>query len=180
MAQSSCYIGVAFYSFTSFPTQWALILSENTHFTGSGWGNTATDTIDGGVRISWMGFEKSPAGFNTRGQFLGVVCIGQVPMSINNLKVLISNSNRATAEDRAHVPGMDDIMWGSDKYVVLALLRLYEERRLKLPRLGRGSLAQFIGGRIRDLLRVRCVPDSQVYPVVSLDSGNLSFGHSRY
>jgi hypothetical protein len=77
------------------------------------------------------------------------------------------------------VPGTDDILWGSDKYVILALLRLYGERRLKLPRLGRESLAHFIGGRIRDLLRVRSVPGG-VYPVVSLDSGNLSFGHSRY
>ena len=177
---NSCYIGVAFYNISTFPTQWALVLSENPHFIGPGWGSTATDTVDGRVSVSWLSFERSPTGFNTRGQFWGVVRIGQVPMPINNLKLMISNSNRASVEDRAHVPGTDNISWGTDKYVVLALLRLYEERRLKLPRLGRASLLHFIGGRIRDLLRVRYVPGGVVYPVVALDSGNVSFGHSRY
>ena len=100
-------------------------------------------------------------------------------MSINNLKLLISRSNRASSEDRTHVPGTDDILWGADKYVVLALLRLSEDRRLglTLPQLRRDSLRHLIQGRVRDLLRHR-VPGI-VYPVVSLRSGNLSFGHSR-
>ena len=177
MSQSSCYIGVAFYNFASFPTQWVLILSENPHFIGPGWGSSSAETVNG-VGVSWVRFERSPAGFNPSGLFLGVTYVAQVPMSINNLKALISSSNRASVEDRSHVQGTDDIPWGTDKYVVLALLRLHEGRYLRLPRLARGSLAHFIGGRIRDLHRVRCTPGGDVYPVVSLESGNISFGHS--
>jgi hypothetical protein len=179
MSQFSCYIGVAFYSSTNLSAQWTLVLSEDPHFIGPGWGSTAADTVDGGVMISWVG-SRSPARFDTRRQFMGIVRVAQVQMSINNLKLLISSSNRASAEDRTHVPGTDDILWSTEKYVVLALLRLYEGRYLRLPRLRRDSLAHFIGGRIRDhLLRTRCIPGGTVYPVVSLDSGNISFGHLR-
>jgi hypothetical protein len=178
MSQSSCYIGVAFYSSAPLYTRWALVLSENTHFMGRGWGSTASDTVDGGVIISWVPFERSPAGFDTRAQFLGIVRVALVRMSINNLKPLISSSNRASVQDRTHVPGTDDILWGTEKYVVLAILRLYEGGYLRPPRLRRDDLARFIGGRICDLLRRRCVPGGTVYPVVSLDSGNISFGHS--
>ena len=178
MSQCRCYIGIAFHNI-SLRTQWALVLSEDPDFTGLGCGSTAVDTVDGRVMISWEWFQESPAGFNPRGRFWGVIRVGQVPMSINNLKLLISSSNRASAEDRTYFAGTDDIPWGCDKYVVLALLRLYEDRRLglTLPKLGRNSLFQFIQGRIRDLLRYRVSP--AVYPVVSLSNGNVSFGHSN-
>ncbi|KAI9454458.1 hypothetical protein BJY52DRAFT_1188884 [Lactarius psammicola] len=177
MSQSSCYVGVAFYNHASFPTQWALILSENPHFEGPGWGSTAAETVNG-VGISSLSFERSPSSFNPIGLFFGIVYVAQVPMSIQNMKTLISGSNRASAEDRTMVQGTDDITWGTDKYVVLALLRLYERRYLRLPRFGRASLAHLIQGRIRDLLRARCNPGGDVYPIVSLDSGNISFGHA--
>ena len=101
-----------------------------------------------GVGVSWVRFERSPAGFNSSGLLLGVACVAQVPMSINNLKALISSSNQASAAGRSHVQGTDDIPWGTDKYVILALLRLHEGRYLRLPRVARGTLAHFIGGRI--------------------------------
>ncbi|KAI9434560.1 hypothetical protein BJY52DRAFT_1198088 [Lactarius psammicola] len=178
MSQSSCYVGVAFYNHASFPTQWALILSENPHFEGPGWGSTAAETVNG-AGISSLSYERSPSSFNPIGLFLGIVYVAQVPMSIQNMKALISGSNRASVEDRTVVQGTDDITWGTEKYVVLALLRLSQRRYLKLPRLARDSLAHFIQGRIRDLLRARCTPGADVYPIVSLDSGNVSFGHSR-
>ena len=179
MSRPSCYIGVAFYNFASFPTQWALILSENPQFMGPGWGSSAAETVNG-VGVSWVRFERTPAGFNPSGLFLGVVCVAQVLMPINNLKALISSSNRASAADRSHVQGTDEIPWGTEKYVVLALLRLYEGRYLRLPRVAQGSLAHFIGGRIRDLHRTRCTPGGAVYPVVSLESGDVSFGQSAH
>ncbi|KAH9160691.1 hypothetical protein EDB89DRAFT_2035871 [Lactarius sanguifluus] len=177
MSQPTCYIGVAFYNHASFPTQWALILSENPHFEGPGWGSTAAETVNG-VGISSLSFQRSPASFNPIALFSGIVYVAQVRMPIQNLKALISGSNRASAEDRTMVRGTDDIPWGTDKYVVLALLRLSEGRYLRLPRSGRDSLAHFIGGRIRDLHRTRCTPGGDVYPIVSLDSGDVSFGHS--
>ncbi|KAI9435168.1 hypothetical protein H4582DRAFT_2100600 [Lactarius indigo] len=177
MSQPTCYIGVAFYNHASFPTQWALILSEHPHFEGPGWGSTAAETVNG-VGVSSLAFQSSPSSFNPVGLFLGIVYVAQVRMSIQNLRTLISSSNRASAEDRTQVQGADDIPWATDKYVVLALLRLYEGGYLRLPRLGRASLAHFIGGRICDLLRARCTPGSAVYPIVSLDSGDLSYGHS--
>ncbi len=178
MSQPACYIGVAFYNHASFPVQWALILSEDPHFEGPGWGSTAAETVNG-VGTSWVRFERSPAGFNPIGLLLGVVYVARISMSITNTKALISGSNRASAEDRTMAQGTDDIPWGTDKYVVLALLRLHEGRYLRLPRLLRGSLAHFIGGRIRDLHRVRCTPGGDVYPVVSLESGNVLSDHSR-
>ena len=178
MSQSTCYIGVAFYNHASITTQWVLILSEHPHFVGPGWGSTVVETVSG-VGISWVSFERSPAGFNPLGLFLGIVRVAQITMSINNLKTLISSSNRASTEDRSLMRGTDDISWGTEKYVVLALLRLFEGRYLRLPRFGRDSLAQFITGRIRDLLRVQCTPGGDMHPVISLDSGNVSFSHSR-
>ncbi|KAH9052600.1 hypothetical protein EDB87DRAFT_1835782 [Lactarius vividus] len=177
MSQPTCHIGVAFYNHASFPTQWALILSEHPHFEGPGWGSTAAETVNG-AGVSSLPFQSSPTSFSPTGLFLGIVYVAQVRMTIQNLKALISGSNRASAEDRAMVRGTDDIPWGTDKYVVLALLRLYERRYLRLPRFGRGSLAHFIGGRIRDLLRAGRTPGGAVYPIVSLDSGEVSFGHS--
>ncbi|KAH8990696.1 hypothetical protein EDB86DRAFT_2831121 [Lactarius hatsudake] len=174
MSQPTCYIGVAFYIHASFPTQRALILSENPHFDGPGWGSTATETVNG-VGTSSLPFQSSPTGFSPMGLFLGIVYVAQIHVSIQNLKDLISGSNRASAEDRTMVRGTDDIPWGTDKYVVLALLRLSEGRCLRLTRLGRDSLAHFIGGRIRDLLRTRCTPGGDVFPIVSLDSGDVSF-----
>jgi hypothetical protein len=179
MSQSICYVGVAFYGVASLDTQWALILSEDPHLSGPGWGSSPADTVNGGVGISWVWFKKSPAGFKPSGLFMGVIRVAMVHRSINNLKTVISDYNQASAGDRTYVRGTDDILWGSDKYVVLALLRLYGMSILRLPTLGRDSLAQFIRGRICDLLRTRCTQGSVVYPVVSLESGNLSFGHSR-
>ncbi|KAF8259801.1 hypothetical protein EI94DRAFT_1706799 [Lactarius quietus] len=167
------------FNFASYPTQWALVLSENPQFMGPGWGSSPAQTVNG-LGTPWVWFERSPAGFHPSGLFLGIAYFGQVSISINNMKVLISGSNQASAEDLAYVQGTDDIPWGSDKYVVLALLRLYEGRYLRIPRLGRGSLAHFIAGRIRDLLRVPCTPGSNMYPIVSLDSGNVSYGHSAH
>ncbi|KAN0135100.1 hypothetical protein V8E53_006991 [Lactarius tabidus] len=179
MAQSTCHVGVAFYTYTSFPTQWALVLSENPQFMGSGWASSPAETVNG-AGISWVSLERTPAAFNPNGFFLGVAYVAQINMPMNNLKALISSSNRGSVEDRTLVRSTDDIPWGTDKYVVLALLRLYEGRYLRLPRLGRGSLANFIGGRVRDLRRVPCTPGSPTYPVVSLESGTISYGHSAH
>lgn len=94
---------------------------------------------------------------------------------------LISSSNQASAEDRAQVQGPDDIPWGTEKYVVLALLRLNEGRHLRLPSVGRGILAHFIGGHdLRALYCAQCTPGGDVYPVVSINSGTISFGHSAH
>ena len=144
---------------------------------GPGWGSSAAETVNG-AGVSWVRFERSSAGFNPSGLFLGVAYVAQVLMPINNMKALISSSNQASAADCSHVQGTDDIPWGTEKYVILALLRLYEARHLRLPRVARGSLAHFIGGRIRDLHRPRCTPGGDIYPVVSLESGDTSFAHS--
>ncbi|KAF8261338.1 hypothetical protein EI94DRAFT_1810437 [Lactarius quietus] len=132
MSRPTCHIGVAFFNFASYPTQWALVLSENPQFMGPGWGSSPAQTVNG-LGTPWVWFERSPAGFHPSGLFLGIAYVGQVSVSIHSMKALISGSNQASAEDRAYVQGTDDIPWGSDKYVVLALLRLYEGRYLRFP-----------------------------------------------
>ncbi|KAF8259792.1 hypothetical protein EI94DRAFT_1706794 [Lactarius quietus] len=133
MSQTSCHIDVAFYNLASMPTQCALSLSEHPPFLGPGWGNLPTDSVNGGVGIS---------GHRDR-----------VPMSINKLKTMISESNQASAEDRTYVWGMEDIPRGSNKYASLQDAYSY----CRLSTLGLDSLAQFIKGHIRDCF-ARAVP----------------------
>ncbi|KAF8259803.1 hypothetical protein EI94DRAFT_1706801 [Lactarius quietus] len=128
MSRPTCHIGVAFFNFASYPTQWALILSENPQFMGPGWGSSPAQTVNG-LGTPWVWFERSPLAS------ILAAYSWESPTS-GSMKALISGSNQASAEDRAYVQGTDDIPWGSDKYVVLALLRLYEGRYLRLPRLG--------------------------------------------
>jgi hypothetical protein len=101
-------------------------------------------------------FARSLAALNPSGLFMGVAYVAQVPMSMNDMKALFSSSN---AEDRAQVQGADDIPWGTEKYVVLAPLRLHEGRHLRaswLTSLGDAS--------------VICI----------MDSATISYGHSAH
>jgi hypothetical protein len=146
---------------------------------GSGWASSPAETVNG-AGISWVRLERTPAAFNPNGFFLGTTYVAEVSMPMNNLKAMISSSNQGSGADRTLIPGTDDIAWGTEKYVVLALLRLYQGRYLRVPRLGAGNLANFIGGRFRDLLRVPYTPGNPTYPVISLESGTISYGHSAH
>ncbi|KAF8261342.1 hypothetical protein EI94DRAFT_1705611 [Lactarius quietus] len=92
MSRPTCHIGVAFFNFASYPTQWALILPENPQFIGPGWGSSPAQTVNG-LGTPWVWFERSPAGFHPSGLFLGIAYVEQVSISINNMKALISGSN---------------------------------------------------------------------------------------
>ncbi len=178
MSRSTCHIGVAFYTHPSFPTQWALVLSENPVFDGPVWCSTAVETVNG-WGASWTPCDWSPAGFNPMALFSGVVYVAQASMSANHMQALISRSNVASELDRFRVQGTDDIPYGTDKYVVLALLRLFEGRHIRLPKLDPSGLSNFIRGRVPDLQRAQRAQGGNVYPVVSLENGNVSFGCSR-
>jgi hypothetical protein len=105
--------------------------------------------------------------------FSGVVYIAQAAMPVNHMQSVISKANVASELDRFDT---GDLPYGSDKYVVLALLRLSEGRHITLPKLDSSALANFIRGRVPDLQRAQRANE---YPVVSLENGRVSFGQSR-
>lgn len=178
MSRPTCHIGVAFYTHPSFPTQWALVLSESPVFDGPVWCSTAIETVNG-WGASWTPCDWSPAGFNPMALFSGVVYAAQAAMPMNHVQALISRSNVASELDRFRVQSTGDIPYGTDKYVVLALLRLCEGRHISLPKLDPSGLSNFIRGRVPDLQRAQRAQRGNVYPVVSLENGNVSFGRSR-
>ena len=89
-------------------------------------------------------------------------------MAMNNLKAMIAGSNQGSAEDRNLIPGSDDIPWGTDKYVVLALLRLYEGRYLRLPMLGRESPLTSL--RDVSVIYIACVAIFAVGSIIAIAS----------
>jgi hypothetical protein len=172
MSRSTCHIGVALYTHPCFPTQWALVLSESPVFDGHVWCSTAVETVNG-WGASWTPCDSSPSAFNPMALFSGVVYIAQAAMSVNHMQSVISKANVASELDRFDT---GDLPYGSDKYVVLALLRLSEGRHITLPKLDSSALANFIRGRVPDLQRAQRANE---YPVVSLENGRVSFGQSR-
>lgn len=171
MSPSASHIGVALYSHPSFPTQWALVLSESPAFDGPVWCSTAIETVNG-WGASWTPCEWSPAPFNPMALFSGVVHIAQSIMPVNHLQAVISKANVASEIDR-----FGDIPYGTDTYAVLALLRLSEGRYITIPKLDPVGLANFIRGRLPDLQRAR--QQANAYPVVSLENGRVSYGRLR-
>lgn len=173
MSHSTCHIGVAFYTHPSFPTQWAIVLSASPVFDGPVWCSTAVETVNG-WGASWTPCDWSPAAFNPMALFSGVVYIAQAAMPVNHMQAVISRTNVASELDRFRVQGTGDIPYGTDKYAVLALLRLCEGRHISLPKIDDPTgLANFIRGRVPDLQRAQ---RANMYPVVSLTSGHVSFG----
>jgi len=154
MSRSTCHIGVAFYTHPSFPTQWALVLSESPVFDGPVWCSTSVETVNG-WGASWTPCDWSPSAFNPMALFSGVVHVGQAAMSTSHLQGLVCKSNVASELDRFKVQDTSDIPYGTDKYVVLALLRLCDGRHIRLPKLDASELSNFIRGRVPDLQRAR-------------------------
>jgi len=112
--------------------------------------------------------------------FSGVVYVGQAFAPINNIKSMISRSNYSSEIDRFPVlPNASDWLWGSDKFVMMALWRLgaREQRFVHLPD---PDLACFASRIERCLSTVRSMQQTtrSRYPVVSID-GKVSLGYAR-
>ncbi|KAH9170025.1 hypothetical protein EDB89DRAFT_1908188 [Lactarius sanguifluus] len=176
MSRSTCHIGVAFYAHPSFPTQWALVLSESPVFDGPVWCSTAVETVNG-WGASWTPCDWSPAGFNPMALFSGVVYVTQAAMPTNHMQALISRSNVASELDRFRVQGT----WrhsssaptntSSSSFSVSA-----RDAISGSPKLNPSDLSNFIRGRVPDLQRAQRTQGGNAYPVVSLENGNVSFG----
>ena len=173
MAQT-CHIGVAFYIHPSFPTQWALVLSESPVFEGPVWCSTAVETVNGWGAL-WEPFNWSPANFNPIAVFLGVVHIAQANLPMDRLKDVISMSNVASELDRFSVQGPGNVQYGTDIYTILALLRLCKGRNIGLPNLDQFALTFLIRGRMDDLQQQS--GQGGLYPIVFLSNDDVSFGH---
>jgi hypothetical protein len=174
---STCHIGVAGYIQQGFPTQWALVLSDNPLFEGHVWCASTAETMNG-WRVSWTSRAWSPAAGTAFGPpvalFSGVVHIAQISAPVNNVQAWFAGCSITSEFDRFRAHPADDIPY--DKYVVLALWRLREERHIHFRALDLKSLASQIGSRLLILEQYR--PATNLYPVISFESGNgaVSFG----
>lgn len=176
-----CHIGVAFHTHRDFPTQWALVLSENPLFEGHVWCSSAAETMNG-WSVSWTPRDWSPAAGSAFDPpvalFLGVVHVAQIFAPMNRVQAWIAERNIASELDRFQVHAPDDIPYGSEKYVVLALWRLREGWFINFHRSDLKSLADHIGSRLLILQCAQLPPADNLYPVVPLenDDGKISFG----
>jgi len=100
----------------------------------------------------------------------------QVDAHMADVTAFISGSNIALQRDCSELRGPDDIQWGTDKYVVLTLLRLQEGCSIMLPGPGR-SPADFIRGPHSDLQHAQCTPEGdgglpseRQWPIWSFDA----------
>ncbi|KAH9961779.1 hypothetical protein BC827DRAFT_259805 [Russula dissimulans] len=178
---STCHIGVTFYTHRHFPTQWAIVLADNPLFEGQIWCSSPAETTIGWC-ASWTLCELSPAagsGLNLPvGLFSGIVHIAQVAAPIDTMRTWIAQRNFASEFDRYPVYASDDIPYGADKYVLLALWRLCEGRYISLRRPDLKSLAKQIRGRFLALQHAQLPLAMNYYPVVSLEdeNGTVVFG----
>jgi hypothetical protein len=173
-----CHIGIAFYTYPTSVTQWVLVLSESPLFEGEVWCNTVTETVNG-WGAQWVPCDWSPAAFSPTALFSGVVHIAQACAPINSIKAVIASDNRSSELDRFKVHGAGDIPWGTEKYIMLVLLRLSsrEERFILLHVYDMASLANQVQMRLTVLRDSQQMIPRNLYPVVSL-SGGVSFGRS--
>jgi len=176
-----CHVGIAFYTHPTSVTQWVLVLSENPLFEGKVWCSTAIETVNGWGAY-WAPCDWSPATFKPTTLFSGVVYVTQASAPMNNIKAVIASDNRSSELDRFQVHDSGDTPWGTDKYIILALWRLSlrEERFIRLHFFDMADLANQVEFCLPVLRGARQTITGNVYPVVSLNSGNVSFGHSRY
>jgi hypothetical protein len=178
---STCHIGVAFYTRHDFPTQWALVLSDNPLFEGNVWCSNAIETTNGWC-VSWTPRAWSPAAGSAFDPpvaiFSGVVHVAQVSAHMNSMQTWIARRNFASELDRFPVHAFDDIPYGTDKYVVLSLWRLREGRFINFCELDLKSLASRIWSRFLVLLQHPSSRD--LYPVIPFqgENGAIAFGRS--
>ncbi|KAH9976177.1 hypothetical protein BGW80DRAFT_904826 [Lactifluus volemus] len=181
LSASTCHIGVAFYTHRDFPAQWALVLSDNPLFEGHVWCSNAVETMNGWC-VSWTPRAWSPAAGSAFDPpvalFSGVVHISQISAPVNHVRAWIAGRNFASEFDRFQVHAADDIPYGTDKYVVLALWRLREERLIHFRELDLKSLASRIGSRL--LILQQYPPARTVYPVIPFESENGAFSFGRF
>ena len=178
---STCHVGIAFYDHHDFPTQWAIVLAENPLFEGRIWRGHAAETVNGWC-ASWTPCEWSPAASGCLNPpvalFSGIVHVARVAESMDRLQAWVSERNFASELDRFQVLASDDIPYGTEKYVVLALWRLYDGRYINFRSRDPKTLAGQIQRRFLVLQRLQLPLASNRYPVVSLEDerGKASFG----
>jgi hypothetical protein len=157
-----CHVGVAFYTAPNSPTQWTLVLSESPSFEGYVWCGTTAETVNG-FRTSWTMCNSSLKSTNPMAMFLGIIHIAQSTMSISSTKSLLENAASQMNRPMSFCPN------GSESYVVLTLLHLYNEGFVSLNDQNRKpqGLSGSIQTRLSDLHRA--LPQAgRAYSIVSL------------
>ncbi|KAI0251136.1 hypothetical protein BJV78DRAFT_490097 [Lactifluus subvellereus] len=176
---STCHVGVAFYAHRDFPTQWALVLADDPLFEGYVWCSNAAETTNG-WRVSWTLRDWSPAAGSAFDPpvmlFAGVVHVAQISAPMGSLQAWIARRNFASEFDCFQVHASDDIPYGTDKYVTLALWRLREGRFINFRESDLKGLASRIGSCL--LILQQHPPERNFFPVVPFESesGTIAFG----
>ena len=176
---STCHVGVAFYTHRDFPTQWALVLADNPLFEGHVWCSNPAETTSGWC-VSWTLRDWSPAAGSAFDppvtHFSGVVHVARIFAPMGSMQAWIARRNFASELDRFQVYAFNDISYGTDKYVTLALWRLREGRFINFRELDLRSLASRIWSRLPILQQH--LPARNYFPVVPFESenGTITFG----
>jgi hypothetical protein len=174
-SSSTCHVGVAFYTHRDFPTLWAIVLADNPLFQGRIWCGNAIETINGWC-ASWTRRELSPAagsGLNPPvALFSGVAHVAQASVPLDRLQAWIAECNIASELDRFQTYASDDMPYGADKYVILALWRLRECRCVNFRGSDPSGLAQHIINCFLVLQSVQLPLASNAYPIVTLENEN--------
>jgi hypothetical protein len=108
---ASCHIGVVFYTHRGFPTQWALVLSENSQFEGHVWCSNVAETMNGWCLVNaarlvsscWQCLRPPVALFSD------VDHVGRISAPKDRMQAWIARRNFASELDRFQVHAFDDI-----------------------------------------------------------------------
>ena len=183
-ASSTCYIGIAFYTFNDF-THWVIVLSESDLFEGNVLCGTTILGVNG-CGESWVSCTHSPAMYSgSMGMFLGVVLVTKVSADKKEIRESITESYNSRRQRVSHSSHHDDNdTWDeqpypSHEYVRRALLHICEQESIRLPADARDDFVEYIDKRRRrfwEKPRQGC--DFTKYPVVPVEGGEVVFGRA--
>ncbi|KAH9979626.1 hypothetical protein BJV74DRAFT_888088 [Russula compacta] len=185
-ASSTCYIGIAFYTFDSFTTHWVIVLSESDVFEGDVLCGTIILGVNG-CGESWVSCTRSPAMYSGYicMSFLGVVLVAKVSADMEEIKESITesySSRRQRVSHSSHYDNdtCDEQPYPSQEYVRRALFHICEQESIRLPADARRHFVEYIEERRgRFWEKPRPGGDFTKYPVIPVEGGEVVFGHAE-
>jgi hypothetical protein len=178
--QGACNVGVAFHTVpaSDYPLQWTFVLSKSDWFQGKVWCTTLMENTEGRGATS-MFLDWSPACLDQRMIYTGVVAVAKCELPFQTLKDLIPVGKLVSIVNPSF-PSLtwEDIGRDSERYVELILTHLCKNRYINVPSTDPANLTNLIRARL-GILQNTIVPRTGLYPVVSLRSGNVTYGDTR-
>ncbi|KAI9449526.1 hypothetical protein F5148DRAFT_642545 [Russula earlei] len=170
MSRSITHVGLALFHTPTFPTQWVLAFSTHELFQERVMCRALRQSVNG-LNEYWETCESSPTSFNRSAILGGVIHIGIVYMSMEDL--LKEFSAKGTVVSETYLPSH------SDRFCVQSLLRLSKGRAV-LPTTDEFKLMDLIRGRVSQVEASQASRAFKSYPVVELKDGGIRMANSAY